>query len=116
MAARIIPFPQRLRRFSPAAVFASHAGQSAPHHAVVRGTSGLHVVPVAEALKGSQQQALRIVHEVEQCHAAAPSTAKGPQRTQDFWDTLPLPQSRRDTPLSVARRLMHILFEPAHSA
>lgn len=116
MAARIIPFVQGVRRFSIPAMppFRFSASRS-------NDSSCLHVVPAVEVLQDTQRQALRIVREVrhqqglpEERHAVA--VPKAPQRSQEFWDTLPLPQSQRDTPLSVVRRVMHLLFESAHSA
>jgi hypothetical protein len=127
MAAKIIPFPgfmqrhftRNLARQMPNAMEESREWDSA---------DGIHLVGTAgpgsqeanaEARRDSQQEAFRIVQEVQQewndSHPARRQQVSL-HRPPGFWKTIPLPLPERETPLTVARRLMHMLLSDARTA
>ena len=69
----------------------------------------------------SQQQAKRIVMESQQDVVALndrpyPGSAVFNERSPQFWATLPMPETHTETPLTVARRLAHLILSSATPA
>ena len=59
----------------------------------------------------SQQAALRIVEDVCREHDVPhPTYGSLSERSSAFWATLPMPPARVETPVSVAKRLAHVLL------
>ncbi len=109
MTAQIIPFPklksvnEGMASVSKAAMQHCHLGERDP-------ASRLHIVRPS-ALGKTQRTALRIVEDVcLEHHLVHPAMEPERERTLAFWATLPIPPARVETPLSVARRLTHLIL------
>jgi hypothetical protein len=120
MAARILEFPKRAEaapevvQACVTAIQQSHNnGAPEPGPRLVKAGSE-YIAPVHTH---SQQQALQIVQESRQDAKRLPDVkALISERSPQFWANLPVPEERMETPLTVARRLAHLILSSSAQA
>ena len=114
MAAQIIPFP----RLNAVNEGMAPLGTTAMQHTSAPSDPATHMHIVRPSAFGrSQQTAQRIVEDVcLEHHLTHPAFETNTERPAAFWATLPMPPARVETPISVAKRLAHMLLPVAEHA
>jgi hypothetical protein len=127
MSAKILQFPKRIepdaQHIADACI---EALRHMPMEPEVKRSHGLRLVkageqPVVPDYSLSQQQATRIVLESRQDVMGLKEkpylgSAVFNERSPQFWATLPVPETHTETPLTVARRLAHLILSSATPA